>query len=787
MPVRGSSNADRRPRGTAVATAVPILLVLSGVLSSATGHPSAPVHVIVQALPGDVVKAQHAVTAAGGTLGLPLQIINGFAATVPAGTSFGHGDGVLSLSPDRDMHLANYDANTDAGASVPVQSQLGTNTFYQNGYYGSGVGVALIDSGVVPEDGLRNNVRYGPDFTAQVNDPTLKFLDTFGHGTFMAGLISGRTGAASRPYNNPANFTGVAPEATLVSIKVADDQGNTQESAVVAGVDWAAQHKTDTGLNIRVINLSVGMPDTGYQNDPLAAAVERAWTYGITVVSSVGNDGTAGVTLPAADPYVIAVGAVDNNYTSSVGDDAVASFSNSGNGSRNPDLVAPGTHEVSLRAVGSNIDVQFATTGAVTPTLFRGSGTSQASAITAGAAALLISQRPNITPDQVKALLMGTARPVGGTAANKAGAGALNLSAAFNAQTPNPAPASFPHANGFGAFANAMWGGSWAGNVWQSPDYTEPASTLLSQGKLAQSSSSENGNTVATNAVDGNALTRWSSSWADNQWLSVDLGAKYTLTSVTLNWEAAFGKAYQIQTSQDNANWTTIYSTTAGTGGVENLTLTGSGRYVRMNGQVRATGYGFSLWEFNIYGHAAPPPCGTDDAALNHPAVASSSENASYYPASAAFDNNPGTRWSSSFSDNQWLQVDLGSTQSICDVSLNWEGAYATSFQLQTSPDAVTWTTISSTVSGTGGLQNLPVSAFGRYVRLVGSSRATGYGYSLWAVNVYTVAAAPLGTLTTAADGGVLSGARWTGARWTGVTWTGARWTGARWTGRLWG
>ncbi|MDQ1714659.1 MAG: beta-glucosidase, partial [Frankiaceae bacterium] len=454
---------------------------------------------------------------------------------------------------------------------------------------------------------------------------------------------------------------------------------------------------------------------------------------------------------------------------------------------RNPDLVAPGTHIVSLRNAGSSIDNLYSSTGAVTTTLFRGSGTSQASAITAGAAALLISQRPNLTPDQVKALLTSTARSVPGAATNKAGAGSLNLAGVFGAATPANAPATYPHATGFGSFANAMWGGSWSGNVWQSPAYTAPTSVLLSQGKPATASSTENAlYNPASYAVDGNAGTRWSSGFSDNQWLTVDLGAKYTISGVTLNWEAAYGKAFQIQTSMDNVNWTSVYSTTTGAGGVQTLDVDGSGRYVRMYGTARGTQYGYALWEFGIYGNVAPPPCGTVDAAANRPAVASSSENATYYPASSAFDGNPNTRWSSAFSDGQWLQVDLGSTQSICEVSLNWEGAYATGYQLQTSPDATTWTTISSTVSGTGGLQNLNVSGAGRYLRLVGSSRATGYGYSLWALNVYTVAGVPDSTLSTSLDGGALSGSRWTGSRWTGSRWTGSRWTDASWSGRVW-
>jgi F5/8 type C domain/Ricin-type beta-trefoil lectin domain/Putative Ig domain len=128
--------------------------------------------------------------------------------------------------------------------------------------------------------------------------------------------------------------------------------------------------------------------------------------------------------------------------------------------------------------------------------------------------------------------------------------------------------------------------------------------------------------------------------------------------------------------------------------------------------------------------------CGTTNVALGKTATASSLESAAY-PASNAVDGSLSTRWSSAFSDPQWLQVDLGSTQSICQVTLNWEAAYATAFQIQTSNDANTWTTIYSTTTGTGGNQTLNVTGSGRYIRMYGTARATPYGYSLWEFQVY--------------------------------------------------
>ena len=269
---------------------------------------------------------------------------------------------------------------------------------------------------------------------------------------------------------------------------------------------------------------------------------------------------------------------------------------------------------------------------------------------------------------------------------------------------------------------------------------TARAATLLSQGAPTTASSTENAGTPASAATDGNTGTRWSSAFSDPQWLQVDLGSTSTISQVVLNWEAAYATAFQVQVSGDGANWTSIYSTTTGTGGVQTLTVSGTGRYVRMYGTARATGYGYSLWEFQVFGTAGSgggSSCGTANAALDRPATASSTENAGT-PAASAVDGNTGTRWSSAFSDPQWLEVDLGSALPVCQVVLNWEAAYATAFQVQVSTDGTTWTPVYSTTTGTGGVQTLTVSGTGRYVRMYGTARATGYGYSLWEFGIYT-------------------------------------------------
>ncbi|MEU9736197.1 discoidin domain-containing protein, partial [Streptomyces sp. NPDC048002] len=128
------------------------------------------------------------------------------------------------------------------------------------------------------------------------------------------------------------------------------------------------------------------------------------------------------------------------------------------------------------------------------------------------------------------------------------------------------------------------------------------APTLLSQGKPVTASSTENGGTPASAAVDGDNGTRWSSAFSDPQWIRVDLGAPAELSQVELRWETAYGTAYRIETSQNGTDWSTAYSTTTGTGGTETLNVSGTARYVRVLGTARATGYGYSLWEFKVYG-----------------------------------------------------------------------------------------------------------------------------------------------------------------------------------------
>jgi beta-glucosidase len=268
------------------------------------------------------------------------------------------------------------------------------------------------------------------------------------------------------------------------------------------------------------------------------------------------------------------------------------------------------------------------------------------------------------------------------------------------------------------------------------PTRASAAASLLSQGKPVTASSTENAGTPASAAVDGDTGTRWSSASSDPQWLQVDLGGSATVSQVVLTWEAAYATAFQIQISGDGATWTTVYSTTTSTGGTQTLNVSGTGRYVRMYGTARATQWGYSLWEFQVYGTtgSSPPPSGTPISAFK-PVSASSTEGANA-PA-AALDGRTNTRWSSLYTDNEWLQVDLGGSATISGVTLIWENAYATGYHIDVSDNGTSWSTVYTTTTGKGGTENLNISGKGRYIRFYGTKRASGYGYSLWEFQVF--------------------------------------------------
>ena len=342
-------------------------------------------------------------------------------------------------------------AAADPGSLYTIETAIGARKVWAQRdaagrqITGQGVTVALLDSGTAAVAGLdaAGKVTYGPDLSVESNG-VLTDQDTFGHGTHMAGIIAAHDPVSLTPKEiaalDPSVQLGVAPDAGLLSLKLATSDGSSDASQVIAALNWVTEHQVAAdGSRVRVVNLSYGTDSPQpYQLDPLAAAAENAWRHGLVVVVSGGNEGADanGLTDPAIDPYVIAVGASDgSDSVAGWSHTTVASFSSSGTAQRHVDLLAPGTSIVSLRDPGSYVDVNHPegrVTGTTTGRLFRGSGTSQAAAVVSGAAALLLQANPQLTPDQVKAALVTSAVPVAADA-RYAGSGELNVAAALTA------------------------------------------------------------------------------------------------------------------------------------------------------------------------------------------------------------------------------------------------------------------------------------------------------------------------------------------------------------------
>jgi serine protease AprX len=462
------------------------VLLVAGLLVPTAGQ--ADQRVIVRAVPEALDQIRALVERMGGEIVLELPVISGLAVRLSSSAAerLGKDDRVLSITPDYPVRLT---GSPDAGASLPGSMArinttiLKSSSFWAHGYLGDGVGVAVIDSGIAPVGGLdaQGKVWNGPDLSFDSPYENLRNLDLFGHGTHIAGIIAGRDGGG--PPGGPG-FAGVAPGAHIVNVKVADATGTADVSQVIAGIGWVVAQTDDPDSRIRVLNLSFGTDGTqDYRVDPLAFAAEAAWHAGIVVVVAAGNDGQpAALRNPAYDPYLISVGAVDPAGTYSTSDDAILEFSNCGTGGRRVDLLAPGKSVVSLRVPGSFADT-FYPEAAEGDRFFRGTGTSQAAAVVSGAVALLLDQRPELSPDQVKDLLIRSTRPVPGAGASCGGAGLLDLHRLYGLPT-RAADQGFDLSDGSGSLEAArgsyhvyhdgvplvgeidVTGGTWSGGTW---------------------------------------------------------------------------------------------------------------------------------------------------------------------------------------------------------------------------------------------------------------------------------------------------------------------------------
>jgi serine protease AprX len=435
------------------AAVVVLLLAMVSALAPTAAATGELTRLIVQALPGNVGGAADAVERVGGSVGTPLRLVDGFVAEVPTvGVAVVASDpAVRAVSTDDPVHFEelSYDASTTA-SNYPKTS--GATAGWSAGRYGQGVGVAVIDTGISPMNDFAGRLVHGPDLSGEG-----RVVDSYGHGTVMAGIIGG-SGADSA--SNPGGkYAGVAPKSTLVAVKVAGRNGAADVSTMLQAMHWVAAYKDQ--FNIRVLNLSWGTKSTQDPSvDPLNYAVQRLWDLGIVVVTAAGNSGpqTGTITKPGDDPVVLSVGAFDDKQNTDPADDSIPAWSSRGPtaaGLVKPDLVAPGRTLIATRSYGSDVEVENPK-ALVAPSYIKGSGTSEAAAVVSGLAAQLLEARPELTPDQVKAILKGSATPIPNLAQTFQGVGRVSLANALSAATPSAS--QMRTANGLGSLEASRGG-----------------------------------------------------------------------------------------------------------------------------------------------------------------------------------------------------------------------------------------------------------------------------------------------------------------------------------------
>ncbi len=535
--------------GAVVATGVAAVPVPSGtpapLRTGATVDPGIPssgvVEVVVQGRQGAAASLARSIRAAGGEVLAPLPIVDGFEVRLDAGRidDLAGRAGVTAITLDRaiDFETISYDETGTASAFVGASR---AHDAWRAGYLGQGVGVAVLDTGVSEMPDFAGRLVHGPDLSGEG-----RLVDSYGHGTVMAGIIAG-SGADSATRTGGA-YTGIAPKAHIVAVKTAGANGAADVSTLLQGMHWVSAYQQQ--FNIRVLNLSWGTASTQDPAvDPLNHAVQRLWKQGIVVVVAAGNTGpNAGTVMkPGDDPLVITAGAFNDSGTSSLADDGALSWSSVGptaQGLMKPDLLAAGRRVVAQRSYGSTVEKEN-TKALLAPSYIRGSGSSQAAAVASGAAALLLSARPELTPDQVKALLTRTADPISGVSTAKQGSGRLDLAEALTA-TPGPAQWQQATATGLGSLdasrggryvqadcggngtldlikgeidvrCEAWNGSSWSGSSWSGSSWSGSSWSGSSWSGSSWSGSSWSGSSWSGSSWSGGEWT--GSSWSGDAW-----------------------------------------------------------------------------------------------------------------------------------------------------------------------------------------------------------------------------------------------------------------------------
>ena len=458
----------------------------------AAANPDALIAVIVQKAEASD-RAEQLAKSLGGAITRDLRIINAFAAEMTA-------EAALELAASPAVRWVSLDASLEqAGKPAPAPAPVTNNTYLETlgvrnlwnmGVNGTGIGVAVIDSGIT------NSLDVPLKRSATFNPNSMSTQDYYGHGTHIGGIVAG-TGALSA-----GKFMGVAPGVNLISLKVCDETGMAYESDVVAAMQWILGNRTQ--YNIRVVNLSLNSTvQQSYHTSPLDAAAEILWFNGFVVVASAGNS-SANTPIdlikaaPANDPFIIVVGATDEKGTSAYTDDTAADFGAygvTGEGFIKPDIFAPGANIISVLSGQSSWD-ETAPDRVVDGTYFRLSGTSMAAPMVTGTVALLLQDEPNLTPDQVKyRLLKATSRSL----ARKVGKNTYSI----------------PYLDSYAAIT---------GTTTQSANTGLTASQLLWTGSEPITWGSVAWNSVAWNSVAWNSVAWNSVAWNSVAWNSVFWG-----------------------------------------------------------------------------------------------------------------------------------------------------------------------------------------------------------------------------------------------------------------------
>lgn len=348
---------------------------------------------------------------AGGRIVYELPLINSLAVELPS-------EALLKMIPEVRVKMVWPDVKATPCLDVAVPA-IGADQAHQAGLTGKGVVVAVIDTGIAPHDDLMKpepRIVGWYDLVNGKNEP----YDDEGHGTHVAGIIAGNG------YESEGKYTGVAPGALLVGVKALDQRGSGPISRVIAGIQWVVEHKEE--YRIKILNLSLGAPpEEGYRTDPASKAVDAAWRAGLLVCAAAGNMGPRRrtITTPGISPRVLTVGSINDQGTIPREDDVINEFSSRGptiDRLSKPDLVAPGANITSLKVDGGYVAQ---------------SGTSMATPMVAGAAALLWEKNPTLSSNRIREILVATAEDRGYNRLIQ-GAGYLNINAALEKLATNP-------------------------------------------------------------------------------------------------------------------------------------------------------------------------------------------------------------------------------------------------------------------------------------------------------------------------------------------------------------